>query len=145
MLKDNKIVKLIEKEVLTNSFKISCIIRCLFIAGGLKDYILVILNIPFFHFFFSSVIFNGFFALIYAGIGCEFDEIEKFMKNPKNFQQKSFTEKICLFFIFFSIALSFVFFGLVSCWFRKKFKEQNAKDEVNKIKEVKKGEGEESV
>lgn len=144
LFKNNKIVNLIEKDVLRNSFKISCVVRCLFIAGGLKDYVLSVLEVGFFSFFFSSVLFNAFFAGVYAGIGCEFEEIREFMKNPKDWSEKSLVEKICFFFIFLSITVSVFIFFVLGLWFRKRLKEKEVKD-LKKLEEFEEGAEERAV
>ena len=98
--------------------------------GGVEGLYFGDFGYSFFSFFFSSVLFNGFFAGVYAGIGSEFEEIKVFMKNPRSWNEKSVVEKVCFFLIFFSVFVSVVFFFVLGIWFRKRIKEDCEKEVV---------------
>lgn len=139
--KDNKIVKLLEKEAFFRPFKTSCITRSLFLNAGVKDYMLILVDVPFWSYFLSSVIFNGGYSLLYSLIGSEISQIEEFIDHPKSWEHKSVYEKISLIVLGISVFLTVFFFIFIGCWAKKKLKENNDKKDIefNEFNKIKRG------
>jgi uncharacterized membrane protein YdjX (TVP38/TMEM64 family) len=135
LFKDSQIIKVLKKEARCNPLKISFLIRFLFINGGIKEYFLVIIDVPFLYFLGSSIVCHSLFIFFYCVIGNEFNAIEQFIEHPKYWNQKSTNEKIFFFFISLTIFFSFVFIIKIAFSTQKKIKdsiieEQNEKENV---------------
>ena len=112
--------KILKKSISKNSFKISCLIRVLYLNPGMKDYILIFLDFSFFDYFLSSIIFNIPYALLDSSLGLEFNNIEDYVNNPGNWNDESLTKQICVVLSVFGIIFSFLILISIGIWVRKK-------------------------
>ena len=111
-----------KKSSKNNPLLCSVIIRGLYILDGIKNYTLIVLNIPYPFYVCSSFIINSFYILKNILIGYQLQEISDLVTKKKSWNNIDLAEKI-----FFGVVLGLVVFSTVAStfftmWAKRKMK-----------------------
>ena len=77
-----------------NPQKIAFLIRIMFIATGLKEYVLAYLNNPFSVYVIAGIFVRGIFNLQYVVIGVQFGKLEDYLNDNRTWYDKSNFERV---------------------------------------------------
>lgn len=114
--------EMIRRTANQSAFVASIIIRGLYILDSLKNYTLIILDIPFFYYCLSSVLANSVYIMKNVLIGYQMTAINDLMSHRKNWGELDFTEKFFFVMVIVLIVFTFLVTGVFSFWARNKMK-----------------------
>lgn len=111
---NNEYVCIMKKEVRKHPWRTAFTVRFLMMPGGVKDYVLTFLKVPFWLFLFSSVVEQSIFAFLTVLMAHEFSQIAAYLSHKNDWESASTGERTMIvltaFFLLFTIGF-FVFVG----------------------------------
>lgn len=107
---------MIKKTAKTQPFLAAIIIRGLYVVDGIKDYTLIVLDLPFSYYFSSSFIINTFYVLKNVLIGYQLKAISDLLTQKKQWSEIDFFEKCFFAAIFCLVTFSFLATGYITYW-----------------------------
>ena len=128
----------------TKPFLASLIIRGLYVLDGIKDYTLIVLDIPFKYFLSSSFIVNTFYIMKNVLIGYQLKEIGELLTHQKQWDDIDTPEKIFFMLVILMIVFSFSATVVFTVWAQKRIKgifpipltQEIEKQKSQKVKEI---------
>lgn len=101
---------------------VSFVVRGLYVMDGLKNYTLIVLNVPFDCYITSSFCMNAFYVLKNVLIGYQLNEIKELVTQEKTWDQFEAPEKVFFCALILIIVFSFIATGLFTFWANQKMK-----------------------
>ena len=111
----------------------SLIIRGLYVLDGIKDYTLIVLGVPFRHFFASSFIVNTFYVMKNVLIGYQLREIGELLTHQKKWSSVDLAEKFFFAAVLFLVVFSFTATAVFTVWANRRMR-GNPNQEMETIK-----------
>lgn len=109
----------------TNPLILCLIVRFLYIPLGSKEYIVLVLDYPFYAVFLSAVIFFVSHGFIFSAIGIHINGIADSLKR-KSLMDMDRTEKIEFISVCLFLAMTFFMFFYLNVWLNRQMKERKA-------------------
>lgn len=98
---------------------------------GMKNYALIVLNNPYPHYLFSSILVNAVYVMKNVLIGFEIKEIGDLMSHQKNWEELNLTQKFFFVLVICLIVFTFIITGIFSFWARSRMKSKIFKSFIN--------------
>lgn len=119
-LQHNKYYLVLKDEAYSSPWKSALITRIMYIPVGLKDYILVMVDIPLLTFFISSIIGHSIYISELLLVANEIKNINELFQEGKSWSDKDGSQKASFVFGITIMAFTLGFMGYLSCWAKKK-------------------------
>lgn len=119
-LNDNKYYIVLKDESIKSPWKAALITRLMYIPAGLKDYILVMAEIPFTCYVGSAIIGHAIYISELLLVACELKDINQLFEDNKSWGQKTLGEKASFLFGLVMVVFTFGFMAYLGYWVKKK-------------------------